>query len=93
MAHGWAGGLPVPPQTHLPPALSTGCRHSPLWDQEDLYQREHCSALSVVSMPFYWPPRAGALWEGSPLAVPHSASFHPTFGTLTAAGGTPLTQQ
>jgi hypothetical protein len=50
-------------------------------------------ALSVVSMPFYWPPRAGAQWEGAPLAVPQNAAFHPTFGTLTAAGETPLTQE
>ncbi|KAI3425232.1 hypothetical protein D9Q98_009000 [Chlorella vulgaris] len=67
-------------------------KRSPLWDQEDLYQREGCSALSVVSMPFYWPPRVGAQWDGVPLPVPQNAAFHPTFGALTAAGDEALTQ-
>lgn len=66
-------------------------RRSPLWDQEDFYQREGCAAVNVVSMPFYWPPRPGALWEGAPLPVPQSAAFHPTFGAMTVAGSQPLT--
>jgi hypothetical protein len=68
-------------------------RRSPLWDQEDLYQREGCCVLSVVSMPFFWPPRADAQWEGAPLAVPQLAAFHPTFGALTAAGDAVLSQE
>ncbi len=69
------------------------CRRSPLWDQEDLYQREGCTALTVVSMPFYWPPRADAQWEGEALPVPQNPAFNPTFGALTAAGQHPLTQE
>lgn len=77
----------------LPPAgLHTrACRRSPLWDQEDFYQREGCTAVNVVSMPFYWPPREGALWQGAPLPVPQSQAFHPTFGAMTVAGSQPLT--
>ncbi|KAL4435411.1 hypothetical protein ABPG77_006173 [Micractinium sp. CCAP 211/92] len=66
-------------------------KRSPLWDQEDFYQREGCTAVNVVSMPFYWPPREGSLWQGAPLPVPQSQAFHPTFGAMTVAGSQPLT--
>ena len=81
------------PAATCTPSRSSRRRRSPLWDQEDLYQREGCAALSVVSMPFYWPPRAGAQWEGAPLPVPQNPAFHPTFGALTAAGQAALTQE
>lgn len=54
--------------------------------------REYCPALNVVSMPFYWPPRADATWEDQPLPVPQNPSFHPTFGALTLGGDQPLRQ-
>ncbi len=83
----WAAGLPqLPAGLHAVP-----CRRSPLWDQEDFYQREGCTAVNVVSMPFYWPPREGSLWQGAPLPVPQSQAFHPTFGAMTVAGSQPLT--
>ena len=60
-------------------------RRSPLWDQEDVFQREGCTALTVVSMPFYWPPSAGAAWDGHPLTVPAQPLYHPTFGAMSVA--------
>lgn len=97
-----ASAAPPPPAAAGHPPCLVSCplrpcacrsRRSPLWDQEDLYQREGCAALSVVSMPFYWPPRMGALWEGQPLPVPQNAGFTPTFGALTAAGDQPVSQE
>jgi hypothetical protein len=41
-------------------------------------------------MPFYWPPRSGATWDGAPLPVPANAAYHPTFGALTAGGDAAL---
>ncbi|PRW33558.1 ABC transporter permease isoform A [Chlorella sorokiniana] len=67
-------------------------KRSPLWDQEDLYQREGCTSLSVVSMPFYWPPRTGTMYEGHQLPVPQNTAYHPTFGALTVAGSQTTTQ-
>ena len=60
-------------------------RRSPLWDQEDVFQRDGCAALTVVAMPFYWPPRPDAVLDGHPLPVPAHAAHHPTFGALSLA--------
>lgn len=58
-----------------------------------MFQREGCQALTVVSMPFFWPPRADAVWEGQPLPTVQSPQYTPTFGTLAAAGAEPITQE
>lgn len=53
---GWAPAtyclLPVPTSDHL--AVRKALVHCP-------YYLQGCTALSVVSMPFYWPPRAGTM--------------------------------
>lgn len=61
------------PQPAASLAASACCRNSPLWDQEDLWQREGCATLTVVSMPFYWPPRANDLLYGHPLPQPQAS--------------------
>lgn len=76
------------PTTPLPPPPP--CRRSPLWDQEDLYGREGCRTVNVVSMPFVWEPPPNALGDGRPLPMPQSRSLHPTFGALTAGTDEPL---
>ena len=68
-------------------------RRSPLWDQEDMYQREGCGTVNAVSMPFYWPPAANTQFEGAALPIPQNPAYHPTFGAMTVGSPRPLTQQ
>ena len=82
------GGLTEPVWVCLP-----SCRRSPLWDQEDVYSREGCIALTAVSMPFYWPPRQGGTWEGHLLPIPQQQEHHPTFGAMAVAGGKPISHE
>lgn len=80
------GPSPIPP----PCAPRARSRRSPLWDQEDLWRREGCATLTVVSMPFFWPPRDDDMLFGHPFPRPQQPQHQPTFGALTLGSPEPL---
>lgn len=58
-----------------------------------MWQREKCATLTVVSMPFYWPPRDTDMMYGHPLPRPQQADHQPTFGAMCLGSPRPLPEQ
>lgn len=58
-----------------------------------MWQREGCATLTVVSMPFYWPPREEDQLYGHALPRPAAPEHQPTFGAMSLGSSEPLEEQ